>query len=76
MSVLPSFWFDHVHSSGSQEYEEVIVPPAKPVPVKSTERLVSVSELDDLAKGCFPVPLHSDYPKKDVSNFFVRVIHR
>ncbi|KXN86403.1 Putative helicase mug81 [Leucoagaricus sp. SymC.cos] len=36
-----------------EEYEEVIVPPARPVPVKSTERLIPVSELDSLAKGCF-----------------------
>ncbi|KAF9451641.1 Sec63-domain-containing protein [Macrolepiota fuliginosa MF-IS2] len=37
-----------------EEYEEVIVPPAKPVPPKSTERLIPVSDLDLLAKGCFP----------------------
>ncbi|KAF9263522.1 Sec63-domain-containing protein [Marasmius fiardii PR-910] len=36
-----------------QEYEEVVVPPAKPVPLRSTERLVPVSELDPLARGCF-----------------------
>ncbi|THV08678.1 Sec63-domain-containing protein [Dendrothele bispora CBS 962.96] len=37
-----------------EEYEEVIVPPARPVPPKSTERLIPVSELDQLCKGCFP----------------------
>lgn len=38
-----------------QDYEEVVVPPAKPVPPKSTERLIPIIELDDLASGCFPV---------------------
>ncbi|KAJ3550589.1 hypothetical protein NM688_g5040 [Phlebia brevispora] len=37
-----------------EEYEEVIVPPARPVPPRSTERLILVSELDELAKGSFP----------------------
>ncbi|KAJ3573353.1 hypothetical protein NP233_g2488 [Leucocoprinus birnbaumii] len=37
-----------------EEYDEVVVPPARPVPPKSTERLVPISELDSLAKGCFP----------------------
>ncbi|KAI5119901.1 hypothetical protein M0805_003705 [Coniferiporia weirii] len=36
------------------DYEEVIIPPAKPVPPRATERLVSVSELDDLCKNSFP----------------------
>ena len=40
-----------------QEYEEVIIPPARPVPPRATERLIPVSELDDLAKPCFPVGL-------------------
>ncbi|KAJ8523515.1 hypothetical protein ONZ45_g38 [Pleurotus djamor] len=35
-------------------YEEVVLPPAKPVPPKSTERLITVSELDPLVKGSFP----------------------
>ncbi|KIK65385.1 hypothetical protein GYMLUDRAFT_350494 [Collybiopsis luxurians FD-317 M1] len=38
----------------NEEYEEVIVPPARPIPPKQTERLVPVSELDELARGCFP----------------------
>lgn len=38
-----------------QDFEEVILPPAKPVPPKASERLISVSELDPLAKGSFPV---------------------
>ncbi|KAF8665634.1 hypothetical protein AX16_000089 [Volvariella volvacea WC 439] len=37
-----------------EEYEEVIVPPAKPVPPKGAERIVSIQELDALARGCFP----------------------
>ncbi|KAG7097091.1 hypothetical protein E1B28_004476 [Marasmius oreades] len=37
-----------------EQYEEVVVPPAKPVPPRSKERLVPVSELDPLARGCFP----------------------
>jgi antiviral helicase SLH1 len=41
-----------------QEYEEVIVPPAKPVPPRSWERLKSVGELDPLAQGCFSVCSH------------------
>lgn len=38
-----------------QEYEEVIIPPARPVPPRVTEQLVPISKLDDLAKGSFPV---------------------
>jgi antiviral helicase SLH1 len=41
----------------SQEYEEVIVPPAKPVPPRVAERLIPVNELDPLARGSFPVSL-------------------
>lgn len=37
-----------------QDYEEVVIPPAKPVPPRETERLIPVSELDPLAKGSFP----------------------
>ncbi|KAJ3723103.1 Sec63-domain-containing protein [Lentinula raphanica] len=37
-----------------EEYEEVIIPPARPVPPKTTERLVPITELDELARGCFP----------------------
>ncbi|KAF7790915.1 hypothetical protein EIP86_001873 [Pleurotus ostreatoroseus] len=36
------------------EFEEVTVPPARPVPPRSTERLIPVSELEDLARGSFP----------------------
>ncbi|KAH7924026.1 Sec63-domain-containing protein [Leucogyrophana mollusca] len=36
------------------DYEEVILPPAKVVPPRESERLISVSELDELAKGSFP----------------------
>ncbi|KAJ7179176.1 Sec63 Brl domain-containing protein [Mycena filopes] len=37
-----------------EDFEEVIIPPARPVPPRVTERLISVSELDPLAKGSFP----------------------
>ncbi|KAI0265187.1 Sec63-domain-containing protein [Gloeopeniophorella convolvens] len=35
-------------------YEEVVIPPAKSIPPRATERLVPISELDDLAKQSFP----------------------
>ena len=38
-----------------KEYEEVIVPPARAVPPRETEHLITVSELDDLCGGSFPV---------------------
>ncbi|KAI0049650.1 Sec63-domain-containing protein [Auriscalpium vulgare] len=38
----------------AETYEEVVIPPAKAVPPRSTERLISVSELDHVAKGSFP----------------------
>lgn len=38
-----------------QGYEEVIIPPAKVVPPRATERLITVAELVPLAKGSFPV---------------------
>lgn len=38
-----------------QDYEEVVIPPAKTVPPRASERLVPVSELDALARGSFPV---------------------
>ncbi|KAJ8698174.1 putative steryl acetyl hydrolase mug81 [Pleurotus ostreatus] len=38
----------------NETYEEVIIPPAKPVPPKTAERLIPVPELDPLARGCFP----------------------
>ncbi|RDB22853.1 putative helicase mug81 [Hypsizygus marmoreus] len=37
-----------------EDFEEVIIPPARPVPPKVTERLIPVEELDSLAKECFP----------------------
>ncbi|KAF8897419.1 Sec63 Brl domain-containing protein [Infundibulicybe gibba] len=54
----------HVYTSSSivqgtvrqmhEEFEEVILPPAKSVPPRLNERLIPVPELDVLAKGCFP----------------------
>lgn len=34
--------------------EEVVIPPARPLPPKTSERLISVHELGPLAAGCFP----------------------
>ncbi|TFK55802.1 Sec63-domain-containing protein [Heliocybe sulcata] len=48
--LLPMGTTRHDH----EEYEEVVVPPAKPVPPRESERLISVAELDDLAAGSFP----------------------
>jgi len=46
---------DPIYSSTSQEYEEIIIPPAKVVPPRTSERLILVNELDELARGSFPV---------------------
>ncbi|KAH8830852.1 Sec63-domain-containing protein [Flagelloscypha sp. PMI_526] len=35
-------------------HEEVVIPPARPVPPKPNERLIPISELDRLCKGSFP----------------------
>ncbi|KIJ70214.1 hypothetical protein HYDPIDRAFT_172092 [Hydnomerulius pinastri MD-312] len=37
-----------------EDFEEVVIPPAKTVPPREFERLIPVSELDELAKGSFP----------------------
>ncbi|KAG6378847.1 Sec63-domain-containing protein [Boletus reticuloceps] len=37
-----------------EDYEEVVIPPAKAVPPRESERLIPVSELDELARGSFP----------------------
>ncbi|TFY83832.1 hypothetical protein EWM64_g204 [Hericium alpestre] len=37
-----------------ETFEEVVIPPSKPIPPRHTERLISVAELDPLAKGSFP----------------------
>ncbi|KAF8974332.1 Sec63-domain-containing protein [Flammula alnicola] len=36
-----------------EEYEEVVIPPAKPVPPMSSERLIPISELNEIVKGSF-----------------------
>jgi antiviral helicase SLH1 len=46
-------------SNTLQEYEEVIIPPAKAIPPKAEERLMPVSELEELVKECFTVILES-----------------
>ncbi|KAI0352820.1 Sec63-domain-containing protein [Trametes cingulata] len=38
----------------TEDYEEVVIPPARTVPPRASERLIPVSELDPLAKGSFP----------------------
>ncbi|KAF9055071.1 Sec63-domain-containing protein [Hymenopellis radicata] len=37
-----------------EEYEEVVIPPAKAVPPRTSERLIPISELDALGKGSYP----------------------
>ena len=48
-------------SNTLQEYEEVIIPPAKSIPPRAEERLIPVSELEELVKGCFTVILESSH---------------
>ncbi|TFK29365.1 activating signal cointegrator 1 complex subunit 3 [Coprinopsis marcescibilis] len=36
-----------------EEYEEFVIPPARAVPPRTTERQITIEELDPLAKGCF-----------------------
>ncbi|KAH9482395.1 Putative helicase mug81 [Psilocybe cubensis] len=36
-----------------EEYEEVVIPPAKPVPPRSSERLINISELESIVQGSF-----------------------
>ncbi|CAE6409404.1 unnamed protein product [Rhizoctonia solani] len=38
----------------NEQYQEVIIPPAKAVPPRINERPIPVGELDTLARGCFP----------------------
>ncbi|KAJ1308595.1 hypothetical protein OPQ81_004293 [Rhizoctonia solani] len=38
----------------NEQYQEVIIPPAKAVPPRINERRIPVGELDTLARGCFP----------------------
>ncbi|KAH9938549.1 Sec63-domain-containing protein [Fomitopsis serialis] len=38
----------------NEDYEEVTIPPARAVAPRATERLITVSELDSLARGSFP----------------------
>lgn len=54
---VSSCLFDYVTTAlhESKEYEEVIVPPARTVPPRETERPILISELESIAKGSFPV---------------------
>lgn len=49
------------HLNTLQEYEEVIIPPARSIPPRAEERLMPVSELEELVKGCFTVILESPH---------------
>ncbi|KAJ7591194.1 Sec63-domain-containing protein [Mycena floridula] len=37
-----------------EDYEEVIIPPSKPVPPRTTERPITITELDPICRGSFP----------------------
>ncbi|CAA7259895.1 unnamed protein product [Cyclocybe aegerita] len=55
-SVLSQFGSKYMLPMGTaremhEAYEEVTIPPANPVPPKETERLIPISELDDIVKG-------------------------
>ncbi|KAG6832920.1 hypothetical protein H0H92_004804 [Tricholoma furcatifolium] len=52
-NVLSQFGSKYMLPIGT-EYEEVIIPPAKIVPPKESERLLPVVELDSLARESFP----------------------
>ena len=54
------------HLNALQEYEEVIIPPARPIPPRAEERLMPVSELEELVKGCFSV--HFECPRCRFTN--------
>lgn len=38
-----------------QDYDEVVIPPAKPTPPRLNEMLIRISELDPLVRGSFLV---------------------
>lgn len=42
-------------ADGFQTCEEVIIPPARPAPIKTNEKPVKIADLPPIAKGCFPV---------------------
>lgn len=47
--------FRIVYGTIWQDWEEVVIPPARAVPPKETESPIQISSLDPLAKGSFPV---------------------
>ncbi|KAF8592674.1 Sec63-domain-containing protein [Ramaria rubella] len=58
-NVLSTFGTKYLLPMGTTRYdredcEEVTIPPAKPIPPRSSEKLILVDELDGLAKGSFP----------------------
>lgn len=40
--------------SDHKEYEEVTIPPPRPVPMRNAERLIPISEMEPLCRGAFP----------------------
>lgn len=42
-----------------QTFEEVIIPPARQIPPKQSEKPVRIADLPPLARGCFPASRRS-----------------
>lgn len=40
--------------SDHKEYEEVTIPPPRAIPMRSTERLIPINEMDPMCRGAFP----------------------
>jgi antiviral helicase SLH1 len=38
-----------------QTFEEVVIPPGRPIPPRVNEKPVKIADLSPMAKGCFPV---------------------
>ena len=51
-----------------QDYEEVILPPAKTVPPRASERLIPCSELPPLARGSFGVCKSGWFPPQSLND--------
>ena len=60
-----------------QDYEEVVIPPAKTVPPRESERLIPVSALDELARGSFLVSdfMYPKFKKSTISSTPTSGIH-
>ena len=55
MSIIVLLDRLYIRLTECQYYEEFVVPPAKAIPPRITERLISVDELDEIARKSFPV---------------------